>query len=241
MSNPAVIQLASTYIGDTEVRIEDNWAESIHLHFGLLRIDLTVEEFLYIADQMELAANEIIQAENFDIRNFDPLFLNYYSKTLSDLESVTLDRVRLGDILILKNVKLPFYRDLTHSRDYKALHGDTSDLDAYASQINLLGQTNLDRLNKMLESIKENGYPHNDEYIIMRNNQNVILDGQHRASCMMYLYGPDHIVPIMRFHYKNNKYNVTDWHPWIKVLCRKFINILKRISRRMLGTGQIDV
>ena len=218
MSNPAVILLASTYIGGTEVRIEDNWAESIHFHFGMLRIDLTIDEFLDIADKMADAANEIIGAHNFDIRDFDPIFLNYYSAVLADLESVTIDKVKLSELIILKNNKLPVYRHLNQSRDYKALTGNADDLNNYTTQVNLIGQSNMERLKGILDSIKQCGYPYHNEYIILRNEQNVLLDGQHRASCLLYLYGPEHTVPVMRFHFKDNKYDVTDWHPWIRAM-----------------------
>lgn len=241
MSNPAVIQLASTYIGNTEVRIEDNWAEAIHLHIGMLRIDLTVDEFLEIADKMTCAANELIEAESFDVRDFDPVFLSFYNSIFLDLEKVTIESVKLGDIIILKNNKLPYYTHLNKGRDFKALNGEFDELNAYKSQVNNIGESNLDRLNRMLNSIKENGYPYRNEYIILRNNQNVILDGQHRASCLLYLYGPDHEVPVMRFHFKNQKYNVTDWHPWRKALYRKGINFLRRISHKISGSGQIDI
>lgn len=241
MSNPAVIQLASTYIGDTEVRIEDNFAEAIHLHFGTLRVDLTVSEFLDIANKMIDAANQLIHAEGFEVKDFDPLFLNFYSSIFLDLESVTIDKVRVGDVIILKNNWLPFYRHLDQSRDYKALKGKEKELNAYKYQVNMLGQTNKERLDEVMKSICENGYPYNGEYIILRNDQNVILDGQHRASCLLYLYGPSFEIPVMRFHFRNKKYNVTDWHPWIKALYGKGINFLRRISHRFIGNGHIDV
>ena len=240
MSNPAVINLASAYIGNNEVRIEDNWAESIHLHFGMLRVDLTVEEFLNIAKKMENAANQIINADNFSISNFDPLFLNYYSNFLVDLESVTYDKVKLGDLIILKYNKLPFYRHLKHSRNYKALKGNTRELDAYNAQVNPFGQTNIERLNNMLESIKQNGYPYNNEYIILRNDQYVLLDGQHRASCLLYLYGEEYEIPVLRFNFKDKRYNISDWHPWIKVLIRKGINWIKRMIHNIIADGHID-
>lgn len=241
MSNPAVIQLASTYIGDTEVRIEDNFAEAIHFHFGTLRVDLTVSEFLNIADKMTDAANQLIHVEGFDVRDFDPLFLNFYNSIFLDLESVTIDKIRIGNIIILKNNYLPFYRNINQSRDYKALKGNEKELNAYKAQVNLLGQTNKERLDSMLKSIQENGYPYDNKYIILRNDQNVLLDGQHRASCLLYLYGPDFEVPVMRFHFKNKKYNVTNWHPWIKEIYRKGISFLRIISHHFIGCDHVDV
>lgn len=240
MSNPAVIQLSSTYINDTEVRIEDNWAEAIHLHFGCLRIDLTVKEFLDIADKMALAANQIIEVDEFDVNEFDPVFLNHYAETLMDLESITKDFIKLGDIIALKYYRLPLYRHLDKCRDYQALNGNTKQLDHYDTQINIIGQTNMQRLENVMESVKRNGYPYNDEFIILRNNQNVIMDGQHRASCLLYLYGKDYKVPVMRFHYHNNKYNIKDWHPWKKAVLLKAINQVRRVLKKILHIGHID-
>lgn len=241
MSNPAVIELARTYIGNTEMRLEDNFGEAIHLHFGSLRIDLTVKEFLDIADKMEIAAKELISAEGFHVEDFDPKFLSFYNEIFLDLERVTIDEIRLGDIIALKYNKLPFYRTLDKCRDYKALNGDVEELNVYKSQVNKFGQTNEERLYEMLNSIKENGYPYNGQYIILRNNQNVLLDGQHRASCLLYLYGSDYIIPVMRFHFKNSKYDIVDWYPWRKVLYRKFINFLRSISHKISGNGKIDI
>lgn len=241
MSNPAVIELARTFIGNTEIRLEDNFGEAIHLHFGMLRIDLTVKEFLDIADKMEQCVKELIQAEGFNVSDFDPKFLSYYNEIFLDLEKVTFDEIRLGDIIALKYNKLPFYRTLDKCRDYKALMGNTKELNAYKSQVNKFGQSNEERLKEMLDSIRENGYPFKGQYIILRNDQNVILDGQHRASCLLFLHGADYKVPIMRFHFKNNKYNISDWHPWRKVLYRKVINTLRTISHKLSGNGKIDV
>lgn len=241
MSNPAVIELASTYIGNTEVRLEDNFGEAIHFHFGFFRVDLTVKEFLELADRMEDAVRELITAKNFRLEEFDPKFISFYNEIFLDLESVSIDEVRLGDIIALKYDKLPYYRTLEKCRDYKALMGDTRELNSYKSQVNKLGQSNEERLLEILASIKENGYPFNGQYIILRNNQNVILDGQHRASCLLFLYGKNHKVPVMRFHFKNEKYNITDWHPWRRVLYRKGIDFLRRISHRVSGNGKIDL
>lgn len=238
MSNPAVLQLASTYIGSTEIRIEDNWAESIHLHIGMMRIDLTVEEFLEIADKMGEAANQLINAENFDVNDFDPLFLSYYHYTLTDLESVSKDTIRLGDITILKNKKLPCYRTIEKSRNYKALNGDTEELDSYTAQINMIGQNNMQRLHSVLDCIKQNGYPYNNEYIVLRNDQAVLMDGQHRAACLLHLYGPDVEIPVLRFNFKNKKYNITDWHPWRRALYKKVIRFFKRIGKKLLGSDK---
>ena len=53
MSNPAVINLAETETDIGFFRIEDNIGESIHLHLGDFRYDLTIKEFLSLSDDLK--------------------------------------------------------------------------------------------------------------------------------------------------------------------------------------------
>lgn len=45
MSNPAIKLLVNTDIGSNNLRIEDNLGESIHIHLGVLRIEMSVSDF----------------------------------------------------------------------------------------------------------------------------------------------------------------------------------------------------
>ena len=56
----------------------------------------------------------------------------------------------------------------------------------------------------ILDSVKQNGYPYNNNYIVLYGDDNIIRDGQHRASCLYYLYGNIEI-PVMRLHFKDYK------------------------------------
>ena len=86
----------------------------------------------------------------------------------------------------------------------KALNGDTFENDKKVER-NYYGQTNQNRVIEMLESIKANGYPYNNQKIVLLNNNNQIFDGQHRAACLYYLFG-DKEIPITRLYFSNKEY-----------------------------------
>ena len=59
MSNPAVFELAVADIAGQRVCLEDNIGESIHLHIGLVRLDMTVKEFQRTALTLQRALNTL--------------------------------------------------------------------------------------------------------------------------------------------------------------------------------------
>ena len=75
MSNPGVCTLVEFQLNGQRFCIEDNIGEAIHIHYGHFRVDLTVEEFLTLADDMLKTLNDIIKVDGLDINQVDPLFL----------------------------------------------------------------------------------------------------------------------------------------------------------------------
>lgn len=60
MSNPAVFELAMADIARQRICLEDNIGESIHLHIGLVRLDMTVKEFQRTALTLQRALNTLM-------------------------------------------------------------------------------------------------------------------------------------------------------------------------------------
>jgi len=58
MSNPTVFELNKIMIRDNIFIIEDNIAESIHFHLGLVRFDLSIKEFNDISTKFINILNE---------------------------------------------------------------------------------------------------------------------------------------------------------------------------------------
>ena len=93
---------------------------------------------------------------------------------------------------------------LPESMGVKALNGLSDENNSFSRKSHHIGQDDNERMDGILKSIKENGYPYQDNYIVMYGDDNIIRDGQHRASCLYYLYG-DVEVPVMRLHFKGYK------------------------------------
>ncbi|MBQ4068013.1 MAG: hypothetical protein IJC76_02055 [Lachnospiraceae bacterium] len=87
---------------------------------------------------------------------------------------------------------------LTECAPYKYLQGDTKAYDEYCEyhHINNLPDMTRLRFDTLINSIKENGY--NPDNIIVVSKTNILLDGQHRACCLMHLYGENYKAKVLK-------------------------------------------
>ncbi|MCD7956945.1 MAG: hypothetical protein LUG93_14600 [Lachnospiraceae bacterium] len=232
MSNPAVVTLASIETELGNFRVEDNLGEAIHLHLNDFRYDLSIKEFMTLAMNVNnVMLDYTSEIPGFDINKFSKEFLLQISDFLPDLVEVKEDNIFLESLLIdTYNVfGCPVIKSLPHSRVLKALNGDLSENNRRREQ-NYFNQSNQQRVCEMLESIKENGYPQNGERIVLFNKQNIIADGQHRASCLYYLYGNIN-VPVYRMIFKEGKHDL-DMKPICKWLLVWDVKRIKRVVRK---------
>ncbi|MBR4720597.1 MAG: hypothetical protein IK057_02415 [Clostridia bacterium] len=201
MSNPAVIKLQSGKIGKSKVWLDDNFGESVHIHIDDMRIDLTTNEFKKLYTDLCDTLNALVDVEGCDIHDIDPVYLQVLLwRYLPKLVGVSIDKVKLGDMLAPRGEKI---HRLPESDGVKALEGLSNENEGYRKSHHI-GQTDGERMQDSLDSIKANGYPFNNQYIIMYGDDNIIRDGQHRASCLYHLYGNIE-VPVMRLKIKGYK------------------------------------
>lgn len=231
MSNPAVIKLASGKVGKSKVWLDDNYGESIHLHIDDMRVDLTVEEFSNLYSDLCDILNDLVGVENLDFRTIDPTFLSTMLwKELPNIESARLDKVQLVDLLA------PFHNKVFKLEDsvgVRALKGD-SKIGLGNRKSNLISQTEHERMSELLESVREHGYPYNHHYIILYGDDNIIRDGQHRASCLYYLEGNKEI-PVLRLYLRNYK------SPAIHKYYNSFIFSFIRMSRARVAAFGVRI
>lgn len=242
MSNPAVITLASVKTKVGHFQVEDNIGESIHLHLGEIRCDITIDELEELAQAAELALERFIKAKNFSIEEFSSEFLLTLAEQelLPRLLSVEDDKVKLSELQVdTHNAFGPDkFKPLTESRVLKALNGDTKENDNREER-NYYGQSSQQRVESMLESIKINGYPANGQMIMLVKGSNRIYDGQHRAACMYYLWG-DKEVPVKRLVFEgfNERKSfsvrdyITHWKQAAKMAVIRLIGFKTRIQNR---------
>jgi hypothetical protein len=230
MSSPGVTKLAKRHIGKTRVWLDDNIGESIHIHIDEFRLDLTIEEFSLLKKDILDALELLYPIEGLDIRKINPVFLSIFLiDRLPDIEKVTIDEVMLNDIFIPKTKLFIFKKliPLKQSKVVKALHGDTKENDRYRrSHYN--NQTSTERLNLVLDSLSKYSYPYNGKYIILYNDEMEVRDGQHRAACLLHLYGNIRI-PIMRIYFRNSEPSF-----W-KLRFHRLVKVIRRFNVRNIA------
>ena len=209
MSNPAVIILSEcTTIRNESFRVEDNIGEAIHIHYQNLRFDLTVNELLKLSAFLRKAINDIVSNNAFKVENFDPVFLKHVATHLTEIEKIEIENIDLKKLEVnTKNlIRLPIISKLPNSIVYKAIKGDSKEYLNY-SQENDIFTTNEERLLGVKNYLDNHEYPYNNEYIVLFNNQNIVRDGQHRASVLLSKNVDK--VDVVRIHFKNNKLNLS--------------------------------
>ena len=203
MSNPAVIKLAQGNVGKSKVWLDDNFGESIHLHIDDYRVDLTVEEFSTLYSDVCDILNNLVNVENLDFRNIDPVFLSLYLwERIPSIVSANIDYIFLEELMAPHNSSNKIYK-LSESVGVRALKGDTKESYDYRESHHI-SQTERERMSSVLQSIKLNGYPYKNQYVIVFGDDNIIRDGQHRASCLYFLNGNIQI-PVLRIGFKDYK------------------------------------
>lgn len=209
MSNPAVFLLSSTQIHGQIVRFEDNLGESIHIHAGLLRINLTINEFTGFVDCILDAARQLFKECNldFDIINLNALDWDWL-ENFSNIRSVRVQNIQVGKLYTAKTIMHYFGKPgiqiivpIKKGRIVRALQGNTKELAEYP-QINSYGQTNLERLKDVERYISQNGYPFDGKLIITTQNGR-IYDGDHRAGCIYHIYGSRKVIPVLKIDFSN--------------------------------------
>lgn len=232
MSNPAVTTLWSGRIGRSKISFDDNIGESIHLHVDDMRLDMTVDEFHLLYEDMCETINKMIDIDGFNVRKFDPAFLvKDLWPLLPSLQSVKSDKVMLSSLYAPFDVK---FLKLKDSIGLQQLNNRESlKKKPLAPHI---GQSEEERMSQVLESVEKHGYPYNDEYIVLYGDEMIIHDGQHRASCLYYLYG-DIEIPVLRLYFNGYKKRRIRWYTNSIFICcarkikRQFIAFLPFISK----------
>jgi hypothetical protein len=175
-----------------------------------------VAEFYEIAEKMERIIEELVNVEGFLCRDFDAVNLVGLAGILSDLERITYDEIYLEDLIVdtYDEMGKPILVSLKDSRVVKALNGKSAENNMrkqvnYYTAEEVRRQTNAERLEYNLKKVQEEGYPVNNELILLFNESNRIYDGQHRASCLYYLYG-NIKVKVRRLWFKEGRYSDTE-------------------------------
>lgn len=170
MSNPAVFELVSNEIAGTRFCIEDNIGEAIHIHIGPVRFDLTVHEFLQIAEALKEALDHILREQGINPTGFTPRSIFKLAPILSRVRSMVEKEVTLNNL----SFSNPHNLDNFYFASDNILYG-------FANDEKL-------RMASMERDLVKYGYPLRGQLIIVDEHYH-ILDGMRQAKAMKKLYG----------------------------------------------------
>ncbi len=190
MSNPAVFRLNKLSIRDNVISIEDNIGESIHFHLGLVRFDLSVNEFDKITQTLLSVLDEQVKIANFNLHEQNEYFLERIAPYIPYIESVEDTIIPVQDIKCYyeKEFGNVVSANLTHSPIYHY----------YSGEVNAVSEYDIKRdIWKSKEDLLEYVKNHRNTNIYIDKN-NYILDGQKSICAGLALGDIEDYIPAKR-------------------------------------------
>jgi len=212
MSNPGVVVLAALnnkkgYF--KRFQIEDNIGECIHLHIDSIRFDLTISEFMELCFLVRKALDELNVIKGCSIDSLDERFLSRAMlKKKSENINASIKDFCLSDLKFIVKKKifgLYYFKivSIAKTPQYKYMNGSKDEYLQY-DQYSYSFLSNEDRISKLSDSIKMNGYPVNEKYIVKYSSQPIVRDGMHRAACLAQMYGLEYRVKVLEMEVDDN-------------------------------------
>lgn len=165
-----------------------------------------------------MTPEDFLKNKNYEI---DEVFFRTMLKD-KIIEKYEVKRIKVSD-LKRKWFDNKIY-DLTEVAPYKYLQGDkdayTDYCQCHADKIGKKVTLCFDRFDKLIKDMDENGY--DPKHIIICDYDNTIIDGQHRSCYLLYKYGPDYEIDVLRLKLRL---------PYI-VMLRNLVNKLFGFLRR---------
>lgn len=125
--------------------------------------------------------------------HLDPFFVKLTGSLVQQIKTGQIIQVYLDDLVCIEHISTKSShkwrpQKITASIPYKCLQGETKNYEKYIQKFEP-PYRNLERFYKLKKSIEDNGYPHNNEMIVVFGNEPYIRDGQSRAAILRYLNG----------------------------------------------------
>ena len=128
----------------------------------------------------------------------------YFSLEMKQVEDYELIRLPLKDIR--RRWRNKFYR-LQDCTPYKYLvTRDRALYEKYSRQnkaLYNLSMMSLDRFEELIHSLETTGYDEKDVVVVKADNS--LMDGQHRCCYLLYRFGEDYTIPVLRIHFYTPK------------------------------------
>ena len=212
MSNPGVYVLSTGKMGPSglPIAVEDNIGESIHLHIGSTRFDFTIQGFLAESERLFLIVRRILRSRGIKDLNLDRTFFAQVLPLMIYAIDVRIESRRLADLRALTRSEIGSLSYIVHptrldkTPAWKFLQSRDNGFKKYKQF--KFHHDNRDNLRDLQESIRKNGYPYDESYIVLFGNQPYIRDGLNRATALAHLYGLDHVIDVQVIYFRGAKW-----------------------------------
>lgn len=122
----------------------------------------------------------------------NPFFVDAMGGLVRQIRTEQIIEVYLDNLVCIKHQPSAPYgwtpKKITESVPYKCLQGETEKYKEYTQKFGTQEQS-LECFYKLKKSIEDNGYPYNNDMIVIFGDEPYIRDGQNRAAILRYLYG----------------------------------------------------
>lgn len=208
MSNPGVVTLETLSLSSAmPVKIEDNLGESVHIHIGPFRFDLTLKELSKLSDDAEVLLDAYLGQFGLSVANFDRVFLGQIGHMLIDLEHASFEEVAVADLLVtVKRGRLGRLKVATIAGS-DVIRAMNSDFDIYKQTFGLGKSHAKERIERAQNLVTSEEYGANGERIVVFNDQMFIRDGQHRAATI-FSNNPSAKVEVLRIKFRDGRHSV---------------------------------
>ena len=226
MSNLGVITLSrfnkKKFIDNTsftEIKVEDNIGESIHIHIDNFRMNFTIKQFNELSEILNKSLLNIFEDHELIKKNMINMnFLPEISKHMGFYKYYKSEKIKISRLKVLNyinNNDFHIYK-LKNSNYFKNNHS--------IEKINYFKNQYLK--NKSITNLQ----------IILFGNQNIIRDGQHRA-CAIYDIDPEQYVYVTRIMFEENysKYKISNRSKKIFKIVKKIKNIYNKIKHKFIN------
>jgi len=202
--NVGVLLLASQKIDGVRLDIEDNIGESIHLHYKNMRFDFTVHDFLTFSEGCKKAQTQLVEylanKDHSSEKNIEVGIDATFAKSceVNGLKFKEIITVSLNDIYCTNLIDGQYhYKNISESIIFTALSKKDKKLydnyiDSFGKAFNTNPNYSWEKFMELMNSIKSLGYDERcliaTKYVTGGNKTRQIIDGQHRACILYYLY-----------------------------------------------------
>lgn len=197
-------------LGKKELSFTLDKNSAIILRLGKRTIKVFIFDFFSTAEHIFCYLNARYGHGLIDFKWFSPIFLEHIlGVDLPFLENACLEEYPLRELRAFSSDVLNGV-EVNDERYYRCLCGDYA-LDDTNLHSNHLTESNDYRLRRVLDGIRTNGYPYNNQFIVVYNDEMIIRDGEHRWACLYYLNGNINI-PVLRLRFSFNYYSFSRFH-----------------------------